>query len=239
MTTTNVYGQPIGPTLPNWQPPPRPPLDVLNGRFCRIEPLTAARHADPLFEQIAADDDPASWTYLGYGPFENIKAYRAWVAEAEAEAGSDPLFFAIVDAADSRPIGVASYLGIDPPNGAIEIGHLHFTHRLQRTPAATEAITLMMRRVFELGYRRCEWKCDALNAPSCRAARRLGFCFEGIFRQAMVYNGRNRDTAWFSIIDREWPGLAAGLDAWLAPANFDATGQQQRRLSSFMSADPA
>ncbi|MES1938080.1 GNAT family N-acetyltransferase [Salinisphaera hydrothermalis] len=230
--TTNAHGQPIGPALPNWQAPPQPAREPMAGRFCRLEPLSPTRHAATLYEQIAIDDDPSGWTYLGYGPFQSAAAYRAWVADVAA--GDDPLFFAIVDAQDNQPIGVASYLRIDPPNGAIEVGHLHFTHRLRQTPAATEAMALMMRRAFELGYRRYEWKCDALNAPSRRAAARLGFQFEGVFRQAVVYNGRSRDTAWFSIIDREWPAIDSTLTAWLAPANFDAAGRQRQSLSAFM-----
>lgn len=235
MSRVNEYGQPIGPALSDWQAPPAPPAEPLNGRFCRLEPLSAARHAHALYAQIAADNDPASWTYLGYGPFASAAAYRAWVVQAETSA--DPLFFAIVDATDGRPIGVSAYLRIDAANGVIEIGHLYFTHRLQRTPAATETIALMIQRAFELGYRRYEWKCDALNAPSQAAARRFGFHYEGVFRQAAVYKGRNRDTAWFSIIDREWPAIACAFEAWLAPANFDATGRQIQRLADFMPAD--
>lgn len=229
MPSTNTYGQPVGPALPRWQAPPRPKRETLQGRWCRIEPLSAERHAAALYTCIEADADPASWTYMGYGPFQSAAAYRAWVADVETR--DDPLFFAIIDTADAQPIGVASYLRIDPPNGAIEVGHLHFTHRLQRTPAATEAMSLLMAYAFRLGYRRYEWKCDALNAPSRRAAERLGFRFEGVFRQAVVYKGRSRDTAWFSIVDHEWPRISAGLAAWLDPDNFDATGRQHRRLA--------
>lgn len=232
LVTTNTHGQPIGAALPDWKAPPTPPHESMVGRFCRVEPLSLTRHADALYEQVALDDDPAGWTYLGYGPFASAADYRAWVADVAA--GNDPLFFAIVDIASKRPIGVASYLRIDPTNGAVEVGHLHFTHRLRRTPAATEAMALMMQRAFKLGYRRYEWKCDALNAPSRRAAARLGFQFEGIFRQAVVYNGRSRDTAWFSIIDREWPAIDAALRTWLAADNFDAEGRQLRSLSNLM-----
>lgn len=228
----NDYGQPVGPPLPDWHEPPRPPRDTMIGRFCRIEPLSLDRHADALYEQIASDDNPAGWTYLGYGPFPSASAYRAWAGEAQASA--DPLFFAIVDGSTGRPTGAASYLRIDPANGAIEVGHLYFTRALQRTPAATEAMALMMQRAFALGYRRYEWKCDALNAPSRRAAERLGFQFEGVFRQAVVYNGRSRDTAWFSIIDREWPAIEQALQRWLAADNFDTQGRQYRALSDFM-----
>jgi RimJ/RimL family protein N-acetyltransferase len=150
--------------------------------------------------------------------------------------GDDPLFFAIVDAKTGRAVGLASYLRIDPRVGSIEVGHLRFSSLLQRTPAATEAMALMMRRAFELGYRRYEWKCDALNAPSRAAAERLGFEFEGIFRQARLNKGRNRDTAWFSILDREWPALRPAFERWLDPANFDANGKQRARLSELTAA---
>jgi RimJ/RimL family protein N-acetyltransferase len=153
------------------------------------------------------------------------------------QAREDPLFFAIVEAASERPVGVASYLRIDPAMGVIEVGHLAFSPALQKRPAATEAMYLMMRRAFEeLGYRRYEWKCDSWNAPSCRAAERLGFRYEGTFRQAVVMKGRNRDNAWFSILDGEWPALKQAFEAWLDPANFEATGTQRRRLGEWMPA---
>ncbi|WP_423822967.1 GNAT family protein [Salinisphaera sp. SPP-AMP-43] len=232
MSPTPIDDRPIGPALPDWQPPPKPEPRPMLGRTCRLEPLSAAHHAAALFEQIHNDDAPESWTYLAYGPFVSAAEYRDWIARAEASM--DPLFFAIVDSESGDPIGVASYLRIDPGNGVIEIGHLYFTRRLQRTPAATEAIAMMMRCVFELGYRRCEWKCDALNAASRRAAKRLGFQFEGIFRQAVVYNGRSRDTAWFSVIDSEWPPLDRALHTWLTVDNFDDLGRQRQPLSDFM-----
>jgi RimJ/RimL family protein N-acetyltransferase len=158
-----------------------------------------------------------------------VEEMEAWVKSVEAS--EDPLFFAIVDLATERAVGWASYLRIDPPNGVIEVGHLAYSPLLQRTPAATEAMCLMMRRAFdELGYRRYEWKCNSLNEPSWRAAERLGFVYEGIFRQGVVQNGRNRDQAWFSIIDKEWPGVRAALERWLEPGNFDEEGRQRRRL---------
>jgi RimJ/RimL family protein N-acetyltransferase len=152
-------------------------------------------------------------------------------------ASEDPLFHVILDRAGEEPLGIASYLRIDPGNGVIEVGHLHFGPQLQRTPAATEAMALMMARAFdELGYRRYEWKCDSLNAPSRAAALRLGFTFEGIFRNAVVVKGRSRDTAWFSVTDAEWPKVRAGFEAWLAPANFDAEGRQRRGLAELREA---
>lgn len=170
------------------------------------------------------------WTYLPVGPFASLVEYRTWL-EAK-QASDDPLFFAIVDTATGLTVGVASYLRIDPANGVVEVGHLQYSPLLQRTAAATEAMHLMMKQAFELGYRRYEWKCDALNEASRRAAERLGFTFEGIFRQAIVYKGRNRDTAWYSIIDAEWPRLDAAYRRWLDPGNFDENGRQRSSLSN-------
>lgn len=204
----------------------------MQGRLCRLEPLDAATHAAALHDAYAADRDARNWTYLPYGPFESAEAYAGFLTAMQAH--DDPLFFAIVDLATQRPVGVASHLRIDPAMGTIEVGHLSYAPALQRTPAATEAMYLMMRRVFdELGYRRYEWKCDSLNAPSVAAAKRLGFRFEGTFRQAVVMKGRNRDTAWFSIVDGEWPALRSAFEQWLDPSNFDATGAQRQRLEAF------
>ena len=181
--------------LPGWTAPAAPERVTLTGRWCRVEPLDAERHAADLYEANAHDREGAMWQYLAYGPFPSAATYRDWVEQKQASA--DPLFFALVDAGAGRATGVASYLRIDPPNGVIEVGHLAYSPRLQRTPAATEAMFLLMRHAFELGYRRYEWKCNASNLKSRSAATRLGFTFEGIFRQHMVYKGRNRDTAWY------------------------------------------
>jgi RimJ/RimL family protein N-acetyltransferase len=205
----------------------------MNGRFCRLEKLDARSHGTSLFAANSLDAEGRMWTYLGYGPFDSEATYRAWAEEMSSK--SDPLFFAIIDRASGRAIGVASYLRIDPRAGSIEVGHLAYSPLLQGTTAATEAMFLMMERAFDLGYRRYEWKCDALNAPSRAAALRLGFTFEGIFRQAVIVKGRNRDTAWFSIIDKEWPTLRRAFERWLAPANFDAAGKQLKRLSELTS----
>lgn len=226
----NETGQPVGPPVPAWKSPPRPPRATLEGRHCRLEPLDAAHHAAALHAANSLDRDGRMWTYLQFGPFGSLGEYRAWLDAREASA--DPLFFTIVDRASGLAAGLASYLRIEPANGSIEVGHLQFSPRLQRTTAATEALYLMLKQVFDLGYRRCEWKCDALNAASRRAAERLGFTFEGIFRQAMVYKGRNRDTAWYSIIDSEWPGLDAAFRRWLDPGSFDAAGRAKARLAS-------
>jgi len=201
----------------------------MDGRFCRLEPLDPVRHAEPLFRACACDERGAMWTYLFYGPFESAAAFRAWMERTCL--GDDPLFFTIIDRASGEPVGLASYLRIEPAHGVMEVGHLVYSPALQRTAAATEAMYLMMARAFELGYRRYEWKCDSLNAPSRAAAERLGFSYEGLFRQAVVYKGRNRDTAWYSIIDTEWPALRAAFQRWLDPANFDAQGRQRVRLS--------
>jgi RimJ/RimL family protein N-acetyltransferase len=203
--------------------PPR--REVLRGDRVRLEPLGTA-HAEDLY--AAAHGDPHLWDYLPYGPFEDVEAMRAHLA-AQA-ASEDPLFFAIVDA-EGRARGVASYLRIEPAHGCIEIGHIWFGAALQRTPAATEAIYLLSRHAFDdLGNRRLEWKCDAANARSRRAAERFGFTFEGVFRQHMIVKGRNRDTAWFALLDGDWPAARAAFEAWLAPSNFDADGHQRTPL---------
>src|SRR5205085_1362847 len=190
--------------------------------------LDPDRHAEQLFDANAADAEGRNWTYLAYGPFRSFSDYRSWMCANCT--GADPLFFAIIDTAEEKAVGVASYLRIAPAAGSIEVGHIHYSPRLQRSPAATEAMYLLMTTAFELGYRRYEWKCDALNAASRAAAQRLGLSFEGIFRQATVYKGRNRDTAWYAAIDAEWPALRQAFQAWLAPANFGGPGQQRTRL---------
>jgi RimJ/RimL family protein N-acetyltransferase len=226
----NELGQPVGFPVPGWRAPPRPPREPMAGRYCRVEPLDPARHAEDLFRADAQDHSGRAWTYMRYGPFDSLAAYRDWM-QAYA-LGDDPMFHAIVDAATGKAAGVASYLRVDPKSGAIEIGNINYSPPLQRTPAATEAMYLMMKRAFGLGYRRYEWKCDALNAASRAAALRLGFSFEGVFRQATMYKGRNRDTAWYAAIDREWPQLEPAFVRWLDPANFDERGKQRVRLSA-------
>jgi RimJ/RimL family protein N-acetyltransferase len=232
---TNSLGQPIGPPLPDWTPRPRPPRTPLEGRLCGLEPLDAAKQAAALHEANALERESRNWTYLPYGPFASAGEYAVWVQSVQAR--EDPLFFAILDASSKRAVGVASYLRIEPLMGVIEVGHLAFSPLLQRRPAATEAMYLMMRRAFdELGYRRYEWKCDSFNAPSCRAAERLGFRYEGTFRQAVVMKGRSRDNAWYSIVDGEWPALRRAFETWLDAANFDGSGAQRRRLGELIAA---
>ena len=230
MPPHNELGQPVGAPLPGWQPPPAPPREGLVGRYCALEPIDPERHAEALFATFQADAEGRMWTYLPYGPFGDVAGFRAWMGDRCL--GADPLFFAIVDRPSGAPLGMAAYLRIDRPNGVIEVGHLLFSPALQRTRAATEAMVLMMQRAFALGYRRYEWKCDALNAPSRAAAERLGFCHEGVFRQAVVVKGRNRDTAWYSILDREWPSLRGAYEQWLDPKNFDDAGRQRTSLSA-------
>lgn len=229
----------LGTLVPNWTPPRAPDADVLQGRFARLERLSVD-HVDDLFAANRLDD--AIWDYLPYGPFDAVADYRDWVVEMAAL--SDPYFYAIRNLATGKVEGIASYLRIAPSAGSIEVGHLNFAKPLQRTPAATEAMYLMMQWAFEAGYRRYEWKCNALNLGSRRAAQRLGLSYEGIFRQALVVKGRNRDTAWFAAIDAEWPALRSAFEAWLSPNNFDTDGCQRQSLADLtapvrVASDPA
>lgn len=236
---TNAFGQPIGAAVPDWEPRPVPPGEILRGQYCRLEPVTPARHADDLYDAYRAAGQDSSneagnardWTYLPLEPFTARAPFDAYV---QAMADASALWhYAIVDAHDGKAIGTLALMRADTANGSIEVGFVVYSPRLKHTRAATEAQFLLMQHVFdELGYRRYEWKCDSLNAPSRRAAVRLGFQFEGIFRNAVVYKGRNRDTAWYAIIDRDWPALRERFIDWLAPANFDDQGAQRRRLSA-------
>ena len=228
---SNHLGQPIGFPVERWTARQRPPRTAMTGRFCRVEPLDAGRHAAELYAANSADRDGRMWTYLPWGPYDGYDAYLA--ATKAGLRREDFITYAVIDAAGGKAVGVASYLNINPAAGSIEIGGIAYAPALQRQPAGTEAMYLMMRRVFdELGYRRYEWKCNALHAPSRAAAERYGFRFEGIFRQAEIVKGRNRDTAWFSITDREWPGIRAAFERWLDPANFDGDGRQRMSLSA-------
>lgn len=230
VTRTNEFGQPIGEPVADWHGCPAPAREIMRGRYCTLEPLDAEQHADDLFTAYS-EDAGGLWTYLADGPYASREDFVE--AMTLAAASSDPLYFAVVERASGRALGRAAYLRIQPPAGSIEVGSIAFAPRLQRTPAATEAMFLMMQRAFdELGYRRYEWKCDALNEPSRRAAERLGFSYEGLFRQALVYKGRNRDTAWYAIVDRDWPVIRRGFERWFDPANFDSVGRQKRSLSS-------
>jgi RimJ/RimL family protein N-acetyltransferase len=232
VTGRNNFGQPIGwQIVPDWKPALRPPLTAIEGRFAIVEPLDPDRHADDLFA-ANADGDGSNFTYYPYGPFATVDDQRDWIASVSGEATR--LFHAIIDKATAKAVGVASYANITPAMGVIEIAGLNFSPCLQRKPAATEAHYLLMRRAFdELGYRRYEWKCDSWNLPSRAAALRLGFTYEGLFRQAIVIRGRNRDTMYFSITDREWPRIKQAFERWLDPGNFDSAGRQKASLADF------
>jgi RimJ/RimL family protein N-acetyltransferase len=225
---TNSLGQPIGAPVPGWMPPPVPPREPMEGQYVRVVAIDE-QFGRELYVAHLDDRDGRTWTYLPYGPFANEQEYRQWMRTTCF--GADPLFHAIVDRSTGRPSGVAAYMRITPASGVIEVGHVCFSPLLQRGRGATEAMYLMMKRAFALGYRRYEWKCDALNGASRAAAQRLGLSFEGIFRQATVYKGRSRDTAWYAAIDSEWPALARAFETWLDPANFDAAGCQRSKLS--------
>ncbi|MEM9779449.1 MAG: GNAT family protein [Pseudomonadota bacterium] len=216
----------LGTPVPNWRPPSTA-FPSLTGRYAALTALDPS-HAEALFEVNRVD--PRIWDYLFDGPYETLDAYRGWVEAASKEA--DPYFYAIRNLENDQWGGVASYMRINPDAGSIEVGSINFSTALQRTRAATEAMVLMMTWAFEAGYRRYEWKCNALNLPSRRAAQRLGFSYEGTHRQAIIIKDHNRDTAWFSILDREWPPLRAAFETWLDPANFDTEGRQKRALSS-------
>lgn len=231
MTTQNQYGQPVGEPLQGWQPRSRPQRVTLTGRYCRLEPLTKA-HAPALFSAHGHAADARNWTWLPREQDSTAEEYAGWIASTEAH--SDPLHFAVIDIKSGQPVGSLALMRIEPSDGVMEVGHVHFSPLLSRTPMATEAQWLLMRYAFDtLGYRRYEWKCDSLNAPSRRAALRLGFQFEGCFRQARVVKGRNRDTDWFSIIDSEWPAVDHALQNWLAIDNFHDDGSQKRTLESW------
>ena len=230
-TNFNELNQPIGAPLPDWQALPTPTLTPLEGAHCHLEALNADKHTSELFEAYSRDTSGESWTYLGYGPFESSSQLHETIVQLTS--GNDPLFYAIIDKVTGLAVGWASYMRIAAAMGVLEVGHIVYAPQLQRTTAATEVMYLLMKQAFELGYRRYEWKCDSLNEPSRKAALRLGFRFEGIFRQAIVYRGRNRDTAWYSIIDREWPALKQAFEGWLAAENFDAAGRQRKSLAAF------
>lgn len=228
LNSRNHLDQPLGFLVNDWQPPPLPTKEVLKGDFCSLEPLEI-KHAESLFASFNLDTEGRNWTYLPYGPFDSLASLSSWI-EKDC-LGSDPLFFAIIERTSGKAVGITSYLRITPNSGSIEVGHINYSPLLQRTPAATEAMYLMMSKAFELGYRRYEWKCDTLNAPSRATAQRLGFSFEGIFRQATVVKGRNRDTSWYAITDSDWLELKKVYLQWLSPANFNELGNQKSRLS--------
>jgi RimJ/RimL family protein N-acetyltransferase len=214
----------------SWSTAGLPGRTAIDGDLVRLETLDPERHAASLFASSHVPGAEGLWQYLPYGPFASQAEFTTWLDERAASG--DPLFYAVVDWESMRAVGMASYLRMKPEHGVIEIGHIWFAPELQRTRKATEAIFLLATSAFdELGYRRLEWKCDSLNVPSRRAAGRFGFTFEGIFRQHMIVKGRNRDTAWFSMTDGEWPRRKAAFAAWLSPENFDSEGKQRRGLA--------
>jgi RimJ/RimL family protein N-acetyltransferase len=237
MDSAGAKERPIGP-LVDTSRARRPERVTLAGRFVTLTPLSAAAHADALFEGANSGAKDQVWDYLFDGPYDDRAAFRANIdAKAKSE---DPLFFAIIDKASGAPVGYQTFLRIEPAHRVIEVGNILYTLAMQRTPGATEAQYLFARYVFDdLGYRRYEWKCNALNAPSRRAAQRFGFTFEGVFRQHMIVKGRNRDTAWYSMLDHEWPARRAAFERWLAPDNFDADGRQIVALSKLNGAPPS
>lgn len=235
MSTSAVSERPVGEPVPNWVARPRPAREPMVGHYCRLEPVDVERHGAALYAAFRQTPEDADWTYMFAGPFPDEASY---LTHARAmQASEDPQHFAVIDLASGQAVGTLSSMRIDPANGVMEVGNVAYSDLLKRTPAATEAQYLLMCRAFDqLGYRRYEWKCDSLNGPSRAAALRLGFQFEGIFRQAVVYKGRNRDTAWFSIVDGEWPAVREAMTQWLAPDNFDEAGRQRRRLSDLIAA---
>jgi RimJ/RimL family protein N-acetyltransferase len=224
--------QPLGPLVDS-HPARRPERTTLRGRWITLAPLDAEKHTETLYAGSHGEGRDRVWTYLPYGPFANLASFAA---DIELKASSvDPQFFAVIANDSGRAVGYQSLMRIDPPNRVIEVGHVMYTPAMQRTTGATDAQFLIARYVFDaLGNRRYEWKCDNLNAPSKRAAGRFGFSFEGVFRQHMIVKGRNRDTAWFAILDDEWPARKAAYERWLSPGNFDAGGRQKQRLSELM-----
>ena len=203
----------------------------MQGRYCCLYPLDLKKHSIPLYEAFCKDKDNLNWTYLPYGPFENYEDFKKWLGDFCLT--KDPFFFVVVK--KDTVVGLASYLRIKPEVGVIEIGHIHFSPLLQKTRASVETIYLMMRRVFdEMGYRRFEWKCDSLNKRSCEAAKKFGFQFEGIFRQLTIYKGRNRDTAWFSVINKDWGKIKQNFEKWLSAENFDEKNKPSLSLRYLM-----
>ncbi|WP_456268478.1 GNAT family N-acetyltransferase [Kushneria sp. AK178] len=220
---------PVGNPIEDWQPPPVPGHETLEGRYCRVAPLDVAIHGGALFNAWQADD-ASRWVYLGGRPFDDRKDCLEWLSHQAASR--DPAFMALIDRYSDQALGVAAWLNIASEHGTIELRHLSFSTKMARTRVATEALHLLIDHALALGYRRVEWKCDALNAPSRRAAARLGFRFEGLFRQHRIVQGRNRDTAWYALLDHEWPAVAYAHRQWLLPGNFDNTGRQRIALST-------
>jgi len=227
----NKYEQLVGDPLPDWQGAGLLERKPLTGRTCRLEPLNAAHHAADLFDAFALAPDDRDWTWLGSERPDSVEAANAWLQDKVDDGAIVP--FAVIDLRSERAAGVVCLMAIDRANGTVEIGHVSWSLRMKRSVISTEVVWLLLREAFACGYRRVEWKCDSLNTASRQAAERIGFTFEGRFRQRMVRKGRNRDSDWLSIIDGEWPAINTALQAWLDESNFDDKGQQLRRLESF------
>ena len=230
---TNELGQSIGDPVDDWKICATPPSTQMEGKFCVVEILDVKKHAEGLFNSFAKDVKNYDWTYLHYGGFKSLTNFMEWLDKDCLH--DDPLFHAIIDKNQNVAVGMASYLRFQQKIGNIEVGHIHYSLPMQQKPIGTEAMYLMMKRVFdELGYRRYEWKCDSLNERSCKAAKRFGFTFEGVFKQHNIVKGHNRDTAWFSIIDKDWARIKKNYELWLDKTNFNREGKQNKSLTSLM-----
>jgi hypothetical protein len=221
-------GHAVGLPVSSLEPAERPSGAPLAGSRVRLERLSAEQHSSDLFQALQANPAGTLWTYMPQGPFETAGEFTKWMSSIDSS--TDPLFYAIIDLATEKPVGIAAYLRIDTHNRTVEVGWLTFSSQLRRSAAATEAMYLMATHAFNLGFRRYEWKCNALNAPSIAAAERLGFSFEGLFRNAVIVKGHNRDTAWFAFTDGDWPAIKEAHEAWLDPSNFDESGKQKSSL---------
>lgn len=234
MTRTNKHGQPIGDEVPNWTTRPQPENVTLTGRTCLVEPLDPVKHTDELFHAYSQAEDGSDWTYLWVERFDELEPFRQYIEMIASK--NDPKFYAVIDLKTRKAVGMYSLYRIDPMNGTIEVGFITFSPLLKQSVQSTEAQYLLMSYCFDtLGYRRYEWKCDSFHAKSRKAALRLGFKFEGVFRNAIVTKGRNRDTAWYSIIDSEWPAIKSAFETWLSPSNFDSKGKQINGLAQIRS----
>lgn len=230
MPRTNEYGQPIGDPVPEWTTRPRPGDITLTGRTCKLEPLDPVKHTNDLFEAYLLAPDGRDWTYLAEERFTDLNAFREYIERISKSL--DPKFYTVINLMTGKAVGILSYLRIDPINGSIEVGWITFSPLIKQTIQSTETQYLLMVYAFdELGYRRYEWKCDSLNEPSLKAAKRLGFKYEGTFRNAGVTKGRNKDLTWFSITDYEWTTVKATLQTWLHPDNFDINGKQIQTIA--------
>ncbi|POT58280.1 GNAT family N-acetyltransferase [Citrobacter amalonaticus] len=229
MPEINQYGQTVGDALPDWQGAPELPRKTLEGRWCRLEPLNSERHAGDLFDAYAQAPDERDWTWMFSDRPQSLESTRHWITGKENDDCLVP--FAVIDLRSERAVGLVCFMAIEREHGSVEIGHVTWSPRMKNTVLGTEAIWLLLQCAFARGYRRVEWKCDSLNLASRRAAERLGFVFEGRFRQKIVRKGRNRDSDWLSMIDSEWPQCNNALARWLSPENFDAQGQQRKTLA--------